>query len=190
MNGQGKYSLNFNRLYTTYFDRFVRFARSYLPTDEAAEDVVNDSFMYYWERRDVIVDQNLPAYLLNVVRHKCINQLKRSSLEETVKSDMRSMEEWELQLKISTLEACNPEKLLSEEMQTLIARALDVLPPQTREVLMRSRFRQQSNREIADALGISVKTVEYHITKALKVFRTVLGDYFPLWLCLGLCQPS
>ena len=181
MTHQEEYSLSFNRVYTTYFHRFVRFARSYMATDEAAEDVVNDSFMYYWENRDTVVDQNLPAYLLSVVRHKCINQLKRQAIEEQAKSGLQSLEEWELQLKISTLEACNPEKLLSDEVQHLIRHALEELPSQTREILIRSRFRGQSNRIIAAELGISVKTVEYHITKALKALRIALGDYF---LCL------
>ena len=100
MRHQEDYSLNFNRVYTTYFNRFVRFARSYMSTDEAAEDVVNDSFMYYWENRNTVVDRNLPAYLLSVVRHKCINQLKRQAIEEQAKSGLQSLEEWELQVKI------------------------------------------------------------------------------------------
>lgn len=172
-----EYSLNFNRFYTHYYSRFLRFARSYMPTDEAAEDVVNDAFMYYWENRDDIAHENLPAYLLSVVKHKCLNQLKRQAMEAKAMSGLQSMEEWELQLRISTLEACNPEKLLSDEIQQLVSHALGALPPQTREVLRRSRFRGQSNREIASELGISVKAVEYHITKGLKALRIALGDY-------------
>lgn len=178
MRHQEDYSLNFNRVYTTYFNRFVRFARSYMSTDEAAEDVVNDSFMYYWENRNTVVDQNLPAYLLSVVRHKCINQLKRQAIEEQAKSGLQSLEEWELQVKISTLEACDPEKLLSDEVQHLIRHALEKLPSQTREILIRSRFKGQSNRAIAAEFGISVKAVEYHVTKALKALRKALGDYY------------
>ena len=179
MNQQAseEYSLNFNRFYTAYYGRFVRFARSYMLTDEAAEDVVNDSFMYYWENRDSIADENLPAYLLSVVKHKCLNQLKHQTMEAQAVAGLQSLEEWELQLKISTLEACNPEKLLSDEIQQLVSHALNALPAQTREVLVRSRFRGQPNREIASALGISVKAVEYHVTKGLKALRIALGDY-------------
>ena len=73
---------------------------------------------------------------------------------------------------------------MSHEIQALVQRALAALPVQTREVLLRSRYHSQSNKEIAAALGISVKAVEYHITKALRVLRVVLKDYFPFWLLM------
>lgn len=184
MSLQVEQMLAFNKLYTEYSRRFIRFARSYVQTDEEVEDIVNDSFMYYWENRATIDNSNLSAYLLTVVKHRCLNYLKRQALEEQVKSDFHSLEEWELQLKITTLEACNPDLLMSHEIQALVQRALAALPAQTREVLLRSRYHSQSNKEIAAALGISVKAVEYHISKALRVLRVVLKDYFPLWLLM------
>ena len=87
---------------------------------------------------------------------------------------------WELNLRIATLEACNPEKLFSDELQSLVDKALETLPEQTRDIFVRSRYNNQSHKEIAAALDISTKTVEFHITKALKVLRVALKDYFPL----------
>ena len=182
MSPQIEHVIAFNQLYEEYNQRFIRFARSYVMVDEVAEDIVNDSFMYYWENKQAIDDQNISAYLLTVVKHKCINYLKRLFLEEQAKSRFQSLEEWELQLKISTLEACSPEKLLSDEIQMLVQKALRSMPKQTREVLIRSRYQSQSNKEIAAELNISVKAVEYHITKSLKILRIVLKDYFPIWL--------
>lgn len=182
MSPQIEHVIAFNRLYEEYNQRFIRFARSYVTANEIAEDIVNDSFMYYWENKQSITDQNISSYLLTVVKHKCINHLKRLALEEHAKDRFQSLEQWELQLKISTLEACDPEKLLSDEIQDLVEKALRSMPEQTREILIRSRYRSQSNKEIAAQLGISVKAVEYHITKALKVLRVVLKDYYPLWL--------
>ena len=176
--------LAFNKLYTEYSRRFIRLARSYVQTDEEAEEIVNDSLMYYWENRATIDNSNLAAYLLTMVKHRCLNHLKRQVLEEQIKSDFYFLEEWELQLKITSLEVCNPNMLMSHEIQALVQRALAALPVQTREVLLRSRYHSQSNKEIAAALGISVKAVEYHITKALRVLRVVLKDYFPFWLLM------
>lgn len=184
MSLQVEHMLAFNKLYTEYSRRFIRFARSYVQTDEEAEDIVNDSFMYYWENRATIDNSNLAAYLLTMVKHRCLNHLKRQVLEEQIKSDFHFLEEWELQLKITSLEVCNPNMLMSHEIQALVQRALAALPVQTREVLLRSRYHSQSNKEIAAALGISVKAVEYHITKALRVLRVVLKDYFPFWLLM------
>lgn len=182
MSTQIEHVITFNRLYEQYNQRFIRFAQSYVTADEVAEDIVNDSFLYYWENKNTIADQNISAYLLTIVKHKCINYLKHLSLEQQAKASFESLEKWELQLKISTLEACDPETLLSDEIQALVRKALCSMPPQTRDILIRSRYQLQSNKEIADELHISVKSVEYHITKALKILRVVLKDYFPVWL--------
>ena len=89
-----------------------------------------------------------------------------------------------LNLRIATLEACNPERIFSDELQSLVDKALASLPEQTRDVFIRSRYNNQSHKEIAEALGISTKTVEFHITKALKVLRVALKDYLPVFLYL------
>lgn len=182
MSPQIEYILAFNQLYEAYNQRFIRFAQSYVTTNEIAEDIVNDSFMYYWENKQSIANQNISSYILTVVKHKCLNYLKRLTLEEQAINRFQYLEEWELQLKINTLEACNPERLLSDEIQFLVQKALHSMPEQTRDILIRSRYQSQSNREIAEELDISIKAVEYHMTKALKTLRAVLKDYFPIWL--------
>ena len=58
------------------------------------------------------------------------------------------------------------------------------MPPQTREEFMMSRFQNKSNKEIAESMNISVKSVEYHITKTLKVLRVALKDYLPIFFFL------
>ena len=182
MSLQLEHVIAFNKLYEAYNQRFIRFARGYVPTYEIAEDIVNDSFLYYLENQHAITDQHLASYLLTVVKHKCINYLKRQTFEAEARDYFQSSEAWELQLKISTLEACNPEQLLSDEVQNLVQKALGSMPAQTRDILIRSRYQSQTNKEIATELHLSVKAVEYHVTKALKILRTVLKDYFPLWL--------
>ena len=62
----------------------------------------------------------------------------------------------------------------------VVDKALETLPEQTRDIFIRSRYNNQSHKDIAEALGVSTKTVEFHITKALKVLRVALKDYFPL----------
>jgi len=99
---------------------------------------------------------------------------------EEIVEYLKDCDTWELNLRIATLEACNPEKLFTDELQSLVDKALETLPEQTREIFVRSRYNNQSHKEIAVALGISTKTVEFHITKALKVLRVALKDYFPL----------
>lgn len=94
---------------------------------------------------------------------------------------MTDWHHFELSTRISTLEACNPDEIFSEEVESIVRETLDLLPEQTRRIFLLSRFENKSNKEIAEEMKISIKGVEYHISKALKVLRVSLKDYLPLF---------
>lgn len=171
---------SFNRLFLDYKPRFIHFARTYVGNRETAEDIVIDSLMYYWERRcELRNDSNIPAYILAVIKNRCLNYLQHERTKEDAESYLAKCEDWELSLRIATLDACNPEKLFSEEVQSIIEKTLASLSPLSREIFIRSKYENQTNKEIAAALNLSVKSIEYHITKTLKILRIALKDYFP-----------
>ncbi|MDR1500509.1 MAG: RNA polymerase sigma-70 factor [Tannerellaceae bacterium] len=167
-----------NELYRNYNERFVRFARTYVSSKETAEDIVMESFMSYYENRAKLPPgSNVPAYITTLIKNRCLNHLNRLHMQEEVRKRLTDIELWELQVRIATLEACNPEKLFSLEVQQIIGRALGSLPAKTCEVFLRSRYHGESHKTIAHSLGISEKSVEYHITRALKILRAALKDY-------------
>jgi RNA polymerase sigma factor, sigma-70 family len=89
-----------------------------------------------------------------------------------------------LKMKIETLEAFNPEELFTKEILELVNKAISTLPSKTRDIFIRSRYQNQSYKEIAEELGITVKSVEFEISKAMKILRVTLKDYYPVLLLI------
>jgi RNA polymerase sigma-70 factor, ECF subfamily len=175
----------FSSLYRTYFKRFTAFAYSYLKDEFVATGIVQDVFIEFWEFREKIeIETNLPAYLLVMVKNKSLNYLNRLKIEAKVKDNIQSHALRELTLRCVTLTACDPEQMFSSDVENIIRKTLDSLPDQCRRVITMSRFDGLSNKEVAGKLGISVKAVEFHITKALKLFRHNLKDYLWIFLCM------
>lgn len=170
--------LFFNQLFTNYKDKLKCFAYSYLRDEAAAEDIVMESFTYYWERRESLENQdNIPAFLLKVVKNKCLNYLRAQHIREESGEIINEHNMRVLQAQISTLEACEPQRIFSEEVNLLVKKALKSMKPQTHEIFIRSRKMDQSYKQIAEEMGVSVKVVEYHINKALQILRFYLKDY-------------
>lgn len=175
----------FNKLFNEYRSGFIRFANMYVRDIDVAEDFTSEAFISYWENREKLsVDSNLPAYLLTIIKNKCLNHLQHIKLKDKVLNNMSEIAAWELNTRIITLEACDPDRLFSEEIQKIIDRTLGYLPDRTREIFILSRYKHKTNKEIAELLNITNKGVEFHISKALKEMRKNLKDYFPLFILI------
>lgn len=168
----------FNRLFTEYQPRFVHYANTYVRDMITAEDLVNEAFMQFWINKDSInTDSNIPAYILTILKNKCLNHLRHKEIENRAFTSIQEHHIWELQLRISTLEASDPEELFSSDLRNKIDDAISKLPERTMLVFKLSRLQNKSHNEIALMLGITTKGVEFHITKALSLLRKALKGY-------------
>ena len=171
----------FDRLFGEYRPRFIRFAVSYVTDAAVAEDLVMESFMAAWERRALLSEKRFPPYVLVIVRNKCLNHLRSRQVRLRAEEDLNSHRARLLELRVSTLEACEPAQLFSDEARRLVDETLARLPERTREIFQRSRFRGESYKEIAASMGTTVKSVEFEVSKAMKSLRVSLRDYLPLF---------
>ena len=170
----------FNHIFTHHRERFIRFAYSYTHKQEVAEDLVTESLIYYWENRARLQDvKDVPLYILVTLKNKCLDYLQRERTWENIAENLLTDQEWELQMRISNLEACEPETLFSREVQDLLRQALDKMPDKTRRIFIMSRYEGESYPTIAQETGLSIKSVEFHISKALNLLRKELKDYLP-----------
>jgi RNA polymerase sigma-70 factor (ECF subfamily) len=173
----------FNKLYADYRLRFRYFAQTYVRDKDVAEDITSEAFIAYWENRNNIADDaNIPAYILTTIKNKCLNHLEHDKVKLTTLNKIQEHASWELNMRVATLEACDPEGLFSGDVQDIVKKTLKSMPQKTYEVFILSRHKNKSNKEIANMLGISVKGVEFHITKALNLLRKNLKDYIFLLL--------
>lgn len=185
MRDPGTQTCHFATLFEEYKEPFTLFANSYIKDIAVAEDIYIEAMMQYWEKRHTLpADTNIPAYILTAVRNKALNHLRHLNVKTEVEEHLFKHTTRELNFRITSLEACDPTELFTEEMEKIIRQTLAELPEQTRLIFFKSRYENKTNREIAEELNVSIKTVEFHITKALKVFRVKLKDYLPVLLGL------
>lgn len=172
---------SFNEIYTSYYKKSFFFAKSYVHDDLAAEDIASESLIKLWEKLKTEKIDYIEPLLLTILKNKALDYLKHEEVKRTAFESMADWQQQELSIRISTLESCDPNEIFSDEVESIIRETLKSLSDQTRQAFLLSRFENKSNKEIAEQMGISVKGVEYHISKALKALRITLKDYLPLF---------
>jgi RNA polymerase sigma-70 factor (ECF subfamily) len=154
-------------LFDRYYKALVADAYRILKDADACQDMVQDAFAELWIRRQTLVIQyQVGGYLRRMVVNKALNYLKTSKRyqygDEAAWAD----------LKVEVSAQVKEDRHVA--LEHIVQAAIEQLPEKCRLVFVLSRFEDKSNREIADALGISVKTVENQMTKALRVLRNIL----------------
>lgn len=176
----------FCELYAAYKNRLIYFAMRFLKSREYAEDIFQDAFTVVWEsRRFLNAEASFSSYLYTIVRNRVLNQLRDMAGEDRLKEQILSQ--------AIDYDADPNREIIAGDLRALIVRALQQLSPRQREVFEMSREKQLSHKEIAEALGISVYTVQEHISVALRSLRTYLeknsaagADLILLLICLNL----
>lgn len=169
---------SFEKVYRYYFPRLNYFAKQYLLDAELSKNIVQDVFTELWDKRESLcLDTNLQAWLFTVTKNKSlkiISQLKaRNNYDNFIKSR-------QLDINGKSLSDFDTSSIVFEELQIKIEAALEKLTPGCRKIFKLSRFEDKKNREIAESLNLSIKTVEAQITKALRSLKVDLKDYLPL----------
>lgn len=163
--------------------RGIAFANAFVYDRAVSEDITAEALSVLWEKLRSGEHISQPQiYLFGIIRNKALEHLRTQETHLRHQNSMTELQERDYRLLISSAQACDPELLYSAEVQKIINDALADLSDQAKSVFILSRFEGLSNADIAARLGIAPKTVEYHITKALKVMRLHLKDYLPLLL--------
>jgi len=166
----------FEKLFTEFVRPLTLYALQFVKELPVAEDVVQDVFLYIYEKRETFpVGDHKDHYLYKLVRNRCINRLEY----QKIRNGSNPIND------PSTVQQENPfELLLAIEFEHKYLQAVEKLSPRCKRVFELSRFEGRTNQEIADELGLTKRTVETFITQALKKLRKSLKRYLQMGLLL------
>lgn len=173
-------SPDFDNLYLTYFNALHRYAYTMVADKIIAEEMVHQVFWKILERKEGIqIHTSIKAYLYRSVYHECLNYFKHQKIKKAYESNAVNQEK--------SYSDHTVNKLQYKELEQKVKVAINGLPEQCRTIFQLSRFEELKYAEIAHQLGLSVKTVETQMSRALKKLRVQLVDYLPLliWFMLN-----
>lgn len=163
----------FEWVFKTHFKSLHAYAYAFLKDDELAEEVVQNIFCRVWEKREQLkTDGSIKAYLYRAVHNESLNYIKH----QKVKANFETY--YSGQMEEQNEHASD--KVMTGELESRIRQAMLELPQQCRIIFQMSRFEALKYQQIADQMGLSVKTIENQMGKALKLMRLKLAEFLTL----------
>lgn len=162
--------LQFELVYKRLYPRLYNYSFQFVKSRQIAQDLVHEVFLKLWEHRFSNESNSIEALLFKMTRNMCLNVLKHQRIVQNVQFDLVAITRWEELYRVEFVRD-EPRLLLEQELENEINEIMNGLPERCREVFILSRMQGLKNRQIAEELNLSVKTVEKHISNALRIFR-------------------
>lgn len=160
----------FEQVFRTHYRPLCAFALQYVKDGDRAQDLVQDLFVRLWQDRERLnVTTSLKSYLFTAVRNRCLNAVASTGRLRALDEEVHDRPEEEQRTEVE-----------HAERAARVQAAIEALPEERRKVFRMSRDEGLKYHEIAERLGISIKTVENQMGKALKTLREELADLLPL----------
>lgn len=170
----------FEKVYFDFFDVLYAVSFQYTSDQSVAESIVQDTFIRLWEvHEDLLPQTNIRNFLYTISKNLCLNYLRN---QKTVWKHLDQIRSYEYDYAFESLSRVGNSYLEFEELKAMADQAVEHLPDDLKVVFKLSRYEDLKYREISKKLGVSEKTVEARMTKALKILRKELKDFLPLYL--------
>lgn len=157
----------FTEIYNRYWDKLYYVAYGHLRDTFAAEEIVQNVFLTLWQKKENLDIQSLPLYLAAMTRYAVYKYLAKEKRKQLIESQASARIH-----PVSSMDDALDNKAVFEIVQKLT----NILPQKCRLVFIQNKLLDMPLEEVAKSMDISVKTAEAHITKALKIVRSKLGN--------------
>lgn len=183
MHALSTYKAQFEEMYLSFFAKMKRFALQYVIREEDAENIVQDIFFELWEKQlEFTSFVNLNGFLFMMLKNRCIDFLRRKTLEQQAAEEIQSEYIRTLRLKLESLETLDNKFLNDNDIDTVIQNAIESLPEKCREIFVMNKIEGKKQKVIAQELSISINTVESQMAIAYKKLKEALKDHMLLLL--------
>ncbi len=156
----------FESVFKEYFKVLTIHAKKYVLDLDIAKDITQETFVKLYEKREeLVIHTSLKSFLYTSVRNRCLDYIKLNKIRQNHKDAIA------YQSATNSEEEEEDKEIRITELKQKIHKVIQTLPSQNQKIFMLSRFEGKTNQEIADELNISKRTVETHISNALKKIR-------------------
>lgn len=163
----------FKEFYIRYKDRLWHYAFSFLKSEEESDDIVQEVFIRFWEMRAFIDPElSISSFLHTMTKNRILNYFRDMDVEMQLKKAFAL----KLPVETDTVES----ELIFTEYKKILTDAIENLPPQRQRIFNMSRMEHKSHKEIASQLGISVSTVQEHISESLRFIKSYFSNRIDL----------
>lgn len=167
----------YEAIYHEFFGTLYSLSSQYLFKPEDAEEIVQEAFLKLWEVKSRLnEDSNIKNFLYTITKNNCLNFIRNKQIAS---SHIKRYQD-ELQYNYEALYLLEDDFTRIEELKLKIDEAIDSLPLKWKNIFRMSRGEELRYKDISKRLGISEKTVEASMTKALKKLREELKEYLAL----------
>ena len=174
----------FKKLFRILYPRLKGYCKLFIHNENEIEDIIQESFITLWEKREEIkTEKSVESFVFVIVRNRCLNVLKKQKLrEDDIILDNLNFSELQYlyQLDFTEKEEKSMEEMLIKSFQS----AVEGLPVKMKEVFTKCKIEGRKQKEVAVELGISLKMVEKHISKAKQQIREKLIQQYPALIVL------
>ena len=163
---------SFEIFFKMEYDNIVHFVNAFLNNDLVAQDIAQETFISFWNKREYINESlNIRSYLFKIARNKSLNYIRDNHLANAVPAKEHLMDFYALSDEVIT------QKIDALQLEDLINKTYSNLPPDIKQIFYLNRVHGFTYAQIAEQRNIPVKAVEYQIKKALLIFRKKLKSH-------------
>ena len=162
----------FKFFFEKYYTDLCNLMNFYLHNPEISEEIVQDIFVYFWEKKENIeIKSSVKSYLIKASKNKGLNYFRNEKIRLNIQEKL-------VKINGNYFDELPENSFDAQQLRELIDKSVNSLPPKCREIFILAKKKELSYKDIAKKLGISVKTVENQMGKALKILREILRPYY------------